>query len=140
MGNNGFKLTSGVHHIAIRVRDFETTVKFYTEVLGFTSRIAWGEGLGRAVMLDSGDGNYLEVFAGGSQESKPEGSIIHMAFRTDHVDAAIEAVRAAGAEITVEPKDVIIQGDVPTPVRIAFFKGFDGEIIEFFQSTGNNLL
>ena len=91
-------------------------------------------------MLDSGDGNYLEVFAGGSAENKPDGPIIHMAFRTDNVDAAIEAVRAAGAEITVEPKDVVIKGEIPTPVRLAFFRGFDGEVIEFIQNTGDNLL
>jgi len=85
-------------------------------------------------------GNYLEVFAGGANEPRPEGAFIHIAFRTDNVDAAIEVARAAGAEITVEPRNTVLQGDPPTPIRIAFFKGPDGEVIEFFQSTGENQL
>ncbi|MEX2414936.1 MAG: VOC family protein [Paenibacillaceae bacterium] len=63
-----------------------------------------------------------------------------MAFRTDDVDAAIEVARAAGAEITVEPKDGAFNTNPPTPIRIAFFKGPDGEVIEFFRSTGERKL
>jgi hypothetical protein len=36
-------------------------------------------------------------------------------------------------EVTVEPKDAVLGG---IPVRIAFFKGPDGGIIELFESTG----
>lgn len=130
---------TGFHHVAIKAFDFEATVKFYTEVLGFKPRIAWGKET-KAIMLDSGDGNYLEVFSNGPEQQKPEGPIIHMAFRTEDVDGITERARAAGAEITVEPKDVVIEGETPTPVRISFFKGLDGEIIELFQSTGENKL
>ncbi|KQX48346.1 MULTISPECIES: VOC family protein [unclassified Paenibacillus] len=55
----------GFHHVAIRASNFEATVKFYTEGFGFTERLSWGEGDRRAVLLDTGDGDYLEVFAGG---------------------------------------------------------------------------
>lgn len=130
----------GFHHVAIKVRDFDASVQFYTQGLGFSERVSWGEGDRRAVMLDTGDGDYLEIFAGGSVEPKPEGSIIHMAFRSNDVDKAIEAARAAGAEVTVEPKDVILSNNPVTPVRIAFCKGPDGEVLEFFQSTGDNQL
>jgi glyoxylase I family protein len=140
MGTNNKIGGGGFHHIAIKVRDFDATVKFYNEGFGFVERVSWGEGDSRGTLLDTGDGNYLEVFAGGSQELKPEGSIIHMAFRTDDVNKAIEAARAAGAEVTVEPKDIMISQNPPTPVRIAFCKGPDGEILEFFQSTGDNQL
>jgi glyoxylase I family protein len=125
----------GFHHVAIRARDFDATVRFYTEVLGFTERIRWGEGNGRAIMLDVGDGNYLEVFAGGKDQPKPEGAILHFALRTDDCDAALERARAAGAEVTMEPKEILIPSTPdPTPIRIAFCKGPDGEIIEFFQN------
>jgi glyoxylase I family protein len=140
LGNNNIIGGGGFHHVAIKVRDFDATVKFYSEGFGFKARLSWGEGNSRAVLLDTGDGNYLEVFAGGSQEIKPEGSIIHMAFRTDDVAKAVAAARTAGAEITVEPKDVVISDSPATPIRIAFCKGPDGEIIEFFQSTGENQL
>lgn len=125
----------GFHHVAIRAHNFEASVKFYTEAMGFQQKISWGEGKRRAIMLDTGDGNYLEIFANGTDEPKPVGSIIHFALRTSDCDAAIERARAAGAEVTVEPKDVEIPSEPhKTPVRIAFCKGPDDEIIEFFQN------
>jgi glyoxylase I family protein len=130
MGKNKVIGGGGFHHVAIRVRDFDASVKFYTEALGFTERVRWGEGDKRGILLDTGDGNYLEIFAGGAPGPKPEGAFLHLALRTDNVDAAIEVARRAGMEVTVEPKDVSL-GTVPA--RIAFFKGPDGEIIELFQ-------
>jgi glyoxylase I family protein len=134
-GTNSVLGGGGFHHIAMRVHDFDASVKFYTEALGFKEKISWGEGDGRAIMLDTGDGNYLEIFAGGAADPRPEGAVIHFALRTNDTDAVVEHVRAAGAEITVEPKDVDIQSRPQnTPVRLAFCKGPDGEIIEFFQN------
>ena len=133
-GKNATICGGGFHHVAIRARDFDATVRFYTEALGFKEKISWGEGPKRATMLDAGDGNYLEVFAGGSDGPKPEGAILHFALRTDDCDAALGRARAAGAEVTMEPKGLDIPSTPPTPVRIAFCKGPDGEIIEFFQN------
>ncbi len=125
----------GFHHVAIRACDFDASVEFYTKALGFQKKIAWGEGKRRAIMLDTGDGNYLEIFANGTDEPKLEGSIIHFALRTSDCDAAIERARVFGAEVTIEPKSVNIPSEPhATPVRIAFCKGPDGEVIEFFQN------
>ncbi len=125
----------GLHHVAIRARDFDAAVRFYTDGLGFTEKIAWGEGKDRAVMLDTGDGNYLEIFAGGVAEPKPEGAILHFALRTADCDAALQRAAAAGAEVTLKPTSVVITSRPgPTPVRIAFCKGPDGEVIEFLQN------
>ena len=125
----------GFHHVAIRAFDFDASVRFYTEALGFVEKMRWGEGPKRAIMLDAGDGNYLEIFANGAPGQKPEGAILHFALRTTDVDAAIERARAAGAEVTIEPKDVHLQSTPgPTSIRLAFCKGPDGEVIEFFDS------
>ena len=125
----------GFHHVAVKVGDFDAAVEFYTGALGFAEKRSWGEGEGRAVMLDTGDGNYLEIFAGGSDDPEPEGAVLHFALRTDDTDAAVARVRAAGAEITVEPKDVEIPSrPEPTPVRLAFFRAPGGVIVEFFQN------
>lgn len=140
MGTNAKLGGGGFHHVALRAYNFEATVQFYKEALGFKERFGWGEGNGRAILLDTGDGNYLEVFAGGTEEAKLEGALLHVAFRTHNVDAAVEAAKAAGAEVTVEPKDVVLGNNPLTPVRIAFIKGLNGEVIEFFQSTGENQL
>jgi glyoxylase I family protein len=125
---------NGFHHAALKVADFDRVVDFYRTGLGFTERISWGEGNGRAVMLDAGNGNYLEVFAGG-KDAAAEGSVLHLAFRTENCDAALARAMQAGARVTVEPKDVTIPSrPEPTPVRIAFCLGLAGEVIEFFQN------
>ena len=127
----------GYHHVALRASDFDRTLQFYIEGLGCRLAYRWGEGDKRAAMLDTGDGNYIEVFAGGKRtpgEPVPEGALLHYALRTEDCDGAIERARAAGAEVTVEPKSLDLPGDPPLPVRIAFCRGLDGEIIEFFQN------
>lgn len=125
----------GFHHTAIRSTDFDASVRFYTEVLGLKIKITWGEGDGRAAMIDAGDGNYVEIFARPTSSPVVEGTILHFALRTDDCSAMLETVRAAGAEITMEPKPVTIHSNIgPVPVKIAFFKGPDGEIIELFEN------
>ena len=51
---------------------------------------------------------------------------------TEDVDACVTAVRKAGYEVFVEPKDIEIQSDPKFPARIAFCRGPLGEEIEFF--------
>lgn len=98
-------------------------------------------------MLDTGDGNYLEVFerdaspqADSPQADQstlgaaPEPNILHFCLRADDVDAAVERARAAGAQVTVEPKYPEPFEKIGLKARIAFIKGPDGEICEFFQS------
>jgi glyoxylase I family protein len=128
----------GFHHVAIRAWDFDKSVKFYAEGLGFHPKIAWGDAPSRAIMLDTGDGNYLEIFEGNTTEgSKPEGAIIHFALRVHSCDDAVTRALAVGAELTMASKNVDIptRPTGPTPVRIAFVKGPDGETIEFFENS-----
>ena len=124
----------GFHHVSMQVKDVEASLKFYVEGLGFTPKLSWGQGETRTVLLDTGDGNYFEISGGSPDTPKPEGIYRHLALRTTDVDTATERARAAGAEITVEPKDVMLSSTPPTPIRIAFFKGPDGELIELFQN------
>ena len=132
----------GFHHVAIKVANFDESVTFYTRVLGFTEFIRWGEGDNRAILLDCGDGNFFELFAGGQPapadtKAGGAGPIIHVALRSDDVDGAVTRARAGGAEITLEPKDVTIPSNPPTPVRIAFCRAPGGEVIEFFKHLDN---
>ena len=127
----------GFHHVCIKTQTWDRTLRFYCETLGFTEQITWREAPQRAVLLDSGDGNYVEVFEDLNYTPTPDGSILHFALRTTRLDEVVLRVRAAGAPITMEPKSVTIQttnGAGPVPIRIFFCQGPSGEIIEFFQN------
>ena len=83
--------------------------------------------------MDTGDGNYFEVSQGNPDQVYGDGVFRHLALRVDDCDAALEVARAAGAEVTTETRDVTISCEPPLRLRIAFFKGPDGELIELFQ-------
>jgi len=129
----------GIHHVAMKVADFDRTVYFYA-ALGMTVEMAWGEkgpaGDTRAAMLGCGRGNHLEIFAGGPAGGRPEGQWMHVALETADCDAAWRQALAAGARPQSEKpfEAEIKQKDAPAvKVRIAFFHGPDGEVVEFFQ-------
>lgn len=126
---------SGFHHTAIRSTRFDEVVAFYTGPLGLQIKITWGEAPRRAAMIDAGDGNYVEVFERSEPASEAESALMHFALRTDDCAAMTEIARAAGAEITMEPKVVNIEtsaGEIP--VKISFFKGPAGEVVELFEN------
>ena len=124
----------GFHHVSMKVRDLDKSIKFYTEGLGFVKRFSWGQDPKRTVLMDIGDGNYFEISQGDPEHIYGDGVFRHFALRVDDCSAAIEAARIAGAEVTVETRDATLNSDPPLQVRIAFFKGPDGELIELFQN------
>jgi len=124
----------GLHHVSIKVRDFDATVTLYIEGFGFTKNLAWTMDNGeRAILLDMGNGAFLEVFSGGPAAPQPTGLFAHIALASDNCEADFQRALAAGAVVESEPTDVTLPTDPPTPIRIAFCKGFDGELVEFFQ-------
>lgn len=125
----------GFHHTAIRSTDFDASLRFYTGVLGLKTKITWGSDNRRAAMVDAGRGDYIEIFERSEPAPLGEATILHFALRTDDCAALTEAVRAAGLEITMEPKEVLIDSNLgPVPVKISFFRGPDGEIVELFEN------
>lgn len=127
-------LIKGTHHIALKcgsTEEFETTIAFYTKTLGLEVLRSWGEGADAGIMLNTGD-SILEIFAAGKVAGST-GSVNHYALATDDVDACVEAVRAAGYTITMEPNDIVIPSTPGFPARIAFCIGPVGEEIEFFD-------
>ena len=126
-------LNIGVHHLAVSVTNFEKSMKFYIEGLGFEKVAEWGEGTGQAALLDIGNGAHFELFANGSANEEKDAKFPHFAFATSNPDLAYENAMAAGATSHMEPQDVNIPATPPLPVRIAFVKGPDGELLEFFK-------
>lgn len=127
------RLIKGVHHIALKchgVEEFEKTIGFYRDVFGMEVIRSWGEGAGSGMMLSTGN-SLMEIFAN-AENDLPQGAIRHFALATDDVDACVEAIKKAGYEVFIEPKNIEISSDPVFPARIAFCIGPVGEEIELF--------
>ncbi len=122
-------MIKGLHHVSLKTcsdEQYDRVKKFYSELLGLPI-IKECEA---CALFDIGSG-IVEIFRDG-KENLNQGAIRHFAFSVDDVDEYIETVRKEGYEIFIEPKDVLIGGDVNFPARVGFCKGPLGEDIEFF--------
>ena len=126
----------GAHHIAVQTRDWDAALTFYRDVLGMEVIAEFGSPERKIVLLDMGDGSHMELFqptasSPAAGAASPNDPVTHFALATTDVRAAIEHVRQAGVEVTLEPRDVSLGAINAT---IAFFKGPSGEVIEFFET------
>ena len=130
----------GSHHLAVQARDWEESLKLYRDVLGMKVVAEFGSSERKIILLDIGDGSHIELFQPKPDTAKPgnpagNDPLTHFALATTDTRAATEHVRKAGYEVTVEPKDVNLGS---LNVTIAFFKGPNGELLEFFQVNGGS--
>jgi len=100
----------GFHHVAIRAVDFDETIRFYTEGLGFRVHFPFSVPgrIDRAAFLDAGDGRFVEVFGPGSivqaegrrrepNEERTEGALLHFCLHVADTDASYARALASGA-------------------------------------------
>jgi glyoxylase I family protein len=127
--------TFGFHHIAIRAKEFDRSLAFYTQGLGCVRVYGWGEGKSKVAMLDFGNGCLVELFANSVEprEADPSDVIMHFALRVEDVDAAFERALSAGGTEYIRPKPVQLRGDYELQFRNALIQGPSGEIIEFLK-------
>jgi glyoxylase I family protein len=127
-------LISGVHHISMKTDNWEESLHFYCDVLGFTPGGKTSGSSGRMQLLQAGGNVAIELTEIAeqrkSQEEPETPRYAHVALRVIDTAALMDKVRAAGYEITLETK-TIHSGDFHAV--IGFFKGPQGELIEAFQ-------
>lgn len=150
----------GLHHVAIRVRDWERTLRFYSEVLAYRVKLAWEEGTGtlserlaqgnarsqRWAYIDTGNGAYLEIFedptfvpppaADSDPVKNPGGALVHFGVRASDIDDVCRRARAHGGTVLGEPTDYTLHtttGQGPVTVRLCFLQGPNGEYIELLE-------
>lgn len=126
----------GMHHISIQTKDWDASLRLYRDVLGMKEVATFGSTEVPIMLLDMGDGSHVELIAPRTDSSSVEQStagcpILHFAIATTDTRAAIDHVRAAGYKITSAPRTVELSG---MQVTYGFFKGPNGEEIEFFQN------
>jgi catechol 2,3-dioxygenase-like lactoylglutathione lyase family enzyme len=125
----------GAHHVNVQTREWEQSLRLYRDVLGMTVAAEFGTPERKVMLLDMGDGSHIELSQSTAApqpgDKTPNAPLTHLALATTDARAAVEVVRAAGFEVTTEPKDVDLNGLRAT---IAFFRGPSGESIEFFQT------
>lgn len=83
---------SGIHHVAICVRDADEAMTFYTGVLGLS--VLERPDFGPGYWLDAG-GQQVHLMQ--SEGSRSGGD--HFAIRVDDLDSAVADIRATGYEV-----------------------------------------
>jgi glyoxylase I family protein len=135
----------GLHHVGVKAHDWDASLRFYREALGFTVRLGWGEAPSRIALLGTDDGVRVEVFEDVEYVPQATGSLdtgtalLHLCLELDDLDEAYARAVALGARTVLEPQDVELEltvGDGPLAVRVCFFEGPSGELIELLRNNG----
>jgi len=137
----------GLSHVAIQARDYQATITFYIEVLGFKLGHHWSLPsfqIKEASMLISPDQRTcIEIFdndamipaqgkKASSEEDIAHGALLHLAFYVDNVDEMYQKALTHGAKAFIEP-DSLSLGEPPLLVRNAIIHSPNGEVIEFIE-------
>jgi catechol 2,3-dioxygenase-like lactoylglutathione lyase family enzyme len=131
-------LVSCLHHVSLRVRDLDRSIAFYRDGLGCPLKSAFELRGRRFAMLETGASGGVELVETGanSRPSEPGDVLWHLALCTEDIEGSLSAAREAGAEITLPITSLDLMNAVtgePYRVRIAFFRGLDGEEVELID-------
>ena len=104
---------TGIGHIALRARDLDTLLAFYTEKLGFAElfRLTADDGGVRLVYLRVTDTEYLELFPNGEGDGPAPREAVglnHLCLTVDNIDAVVEALTIRGVPLS---RPLITGGD-----------------------------
>jgi lactoylglutathione lyase len=121
-------------HVGLRTTDYEGTIQWYTEKLGFRTLKKWTIGdLQLALLAPANDDNFcLEVLCGGITgiPQDPAKSIVsgfqHLCFEVENADETLAILRAQGIQVIQAPFDV-----PQISRRCGFIADLHGNVLEF---------
>lgn len=122
-----------VHHVAILTDDYETSKRFYIDVLGFVALSETYREERKSYKLDLAiNGQYqIELFSFPEfkeRASFPEQKgLRHLAFAVDNIDLSVAELIAKGVDVQG------IRADELTNKRFCFFYDPNGQPLEFYE-------
>jgi glyoxylase I family protein len=112
--------TTGIHHIAIICSDYESSKRFYVEVLGFSK-----------LDLQVGKNQQIELFSFPNPPKRinnPEAcGLRHLAFEVEDIEQTVLELKSKGVELEN------IRIDEITGKRFTFFKDPDNLPLEIYE-------
>ncbi|MBR4577462.1 MAG: VOC family protein [Clostridia bacterium] len=104
MNEEAFRTVGGLSHAAIRTRDIEKSLAYYTTVLGLREafRMYREDGSLGTVYLFLAPGQYLELFSDGTRENLSGPDVIgvcHLCLMTKDIRRSYDAVEKAGGPL-----------------------------------------
>ncbi|GAV10225.1 VOC family protein [Paenibacillus sp. chi10] len=124
-----------MEHVGIMVRNIEQSIRFYEEVIGLKLKgtLLHTNGVIRLAFLgwDGADETEVELVEGYPGSLTEEGRVHHIAFTVDDIEAELARMKSLPHVELIDEELVTL----PNGSRYFFFKGPDGERLEFFQST-----
>jgi catechol 2,3-dioxygenase-like lactoylglutathione lyase family enzyme/quinol monooxygenase YgiN len=126
-------------HVAIRVPDYDETIRFYTSTLGFELEAEWtfGDAAPGMRLAYVRLGAFMIDVIGGAEPAPVPATVdvgahlgyIHLCLRVEDLDGSLAELGARGVEILAEP---FVVG--PIRQRLALIKDNTGNVIELAQA------
>ncbi|OUJ73316.1 hypothetical protein BXP70_15760 [Hymenobacter crusticola] len=128
-------------HVGLRTPDYEGTIRWYTEKLGFRLLQQWTVGdLQLAFLAPANDDAFwLEVLSGGIPNTQPAPSHLissgfqHLCLEVDNVEETLAVLRTRGVEVVRESFNVPAIGK-----RCGFIADLYGNVIELVSTIEAN--
>jgi lactoylglutathione lyase len=121
-----------IEHVGVMVKDMETSIKFYEDVVGMKlhSRLIHTNGIIKLAFLcfDRAGETELELIEGYNDKLPQEGKVHHFAITVDDIEE--EFTRIKKLDVKLIDKEITT---LPNGAKYFFFYGPDGEWVEFFQ-------
>ena len=121
---------AGLAHIGVRVKDMDRSLRFYTEILGFSLTHRQFNGQSELAFLNRGNCP-LELICNPNVPQLQAGQVDHIALEVAGIEQLTEALREKGVKLLSE--NVGTMPNLLNGVKNIFFLGPDGERLEFFE-------
>ncbi len=121
---------TGLAHIGVRVSNMETSLRFYTDVLGFKLTSQQMLGTTHLAFLECGT-CLIELIHPANFEPREAGQIDHIALEVKGIDSLVCRLIEKGVHFL--SNSINTAPDLLDGVKNIFFTGPDGERFEFFE-------